>query len=282
MNIIESIKNYILFLITDCGLFVTLHPHEKEELVTLSELSLYNIHHNSYCTHIKTLPDGQKRCIAQQKKVFAHCCDTANSFCGVCHAGVFEYVYPLTDGKTVLGFISVGGYAIKQPQQHLENTAARFGVNIEQLKNTYKTLKAVTPSKKYIDTLITPLCNMLELAYIKTKASQTNSGRLIDCIIQYIRQNYDTNLSIESLCKKFGCSRSYISHAFSVAAGKNFKDYLLELRLQHAKRLLEISTLNVTEIAFSVGFNNSNYFSTAFKKFEGKSPLEYRKLIKQK
>ncbi len=274
MDTIELIKNYITFLITECSLEITLHPWEKEELITLSDLALFNIHHNPYCTLVKTAKGGQESCIFQQKKVFAKSCE--GCFSGVCHAGVFEYIYPITDGKNVFGFISVGGYRADDKQKYIERTSVRFGVSKEQLEDAYGTLKP-QPSKQKIDTLVLPLCNMLELAYIKSEEKTARESRLIDKILQYIRQHYDTNITIDLLCDKFSCSRSYVSHSFKATSGKSFKKYLTDLRISHAKRLLEITSQSITEIAFSVGFNDSNYFSTSFLNSVGISPLAYRK-----
>ncbi len=279
METIELIKNYITFLITECALEVTLHPWEKEELITLSDLALFNIHHNPYCTLIKTAEGGQQCCISQQKKVFAKSCD--GEFCGVCHAGVFEYIYPITDGKTVFGFISVGGYRADERDKYIERTSARFSVKKQLLENAYDTLIS-PPSKQKIDTLVLPLCNMLTLAYINSAEKTERESRCIDKILQYTRQHYDTNITIDLLCDKFSCSRSYVSHNFKTISGKSFKQYLTDLRISHAKRLLEITSQSITEIAFSVGFNDSNYFSTAFLKSVGISPLAYRKQKQKK
>ena len=61
------------------------------------------------------------------------------------------------------------------------------------------------------------------------------------------------------------------------ATGKGFREYLTELRLTDAASLLRYSELSVTEIAYSVGFCESNYFSNVFKKQYGISPKDYRK-----
>jgi len=95
--------------------------------------------------------------------------------------------------------------------------------------------------------------------------------------LQYTRQHYDENLTVDFICEKFGCSRSFISHSFKSVSGKSFRQYLTHLRISHAKRLLEITSLTVTQIAFSTGFNDSNYFSTVFLNTVGTSPLAYRK-----
>ena len=71
---IQIIRDYILYPIEECGLSVTLHPLNDESLITGSSLIDFNIHDNSYCSYIKSLPNGHLHCLAQQKKVFSQCC----------------------------------------------------------------------------------------------------------------------------------------------------------------------------------------------------------------
>ena len=122
---------------------------------------------------------------------------------------------------------------------------------------------------------------MLELAYIKEKEKEGKED-LITEICRYVRQNYASDITTDTVCRKFYCSRSYISHTFKRDVGRSFRDYLAEIRIDNAKRLLKYSALSVREIAFSVGFSDQNYFSGVFKKITGKSPLAYRKNAKIK
>ena len=91
-NIINEIKNYILFLKKDCKLEITLHPYENEHLISNSELISFNIHENPHCIYIKTFPDAYRHCICRQDKIMYKC--KTGSFCGTCYAGVREFVYP--------------------------------------------------------------------------------------------------------------------------------------------------------------------------------------------
>ena len=273
---IEIIQNYILYLIKECGLSVSLHPMNDETLITCSTLMNFNIHDNSYCSYIKSLPNGHSRCLSQQKKVFKRCCNENESFCGVCYAGVAEYVYPLHDEKNMIGFISVSGYACDNKEQYSAFIAEHFDCHLDSVLKEYHKLKTNMPDKKRIDTLILPLCKMLELAYLKEiKAPQ--SASLNEAICHYIQRHYSIDLTTDLICKKFSCSKSYFSHSFKSYTGKSFREYLTDIRLNYAKQLLEHSTLNVTQISFSVGFNDSNYFSNVFKQKIGVSPLLYRK-----
>lgn len=117
---------------------------------------------------------------------------------------------------------------------------------------------------------------MLELAYRSVESSLGERDR-ITSVRRYVMRNYASDITTERICKEFHGSRSGFSHTFKKETGKSFREYLTEVRLSHAKRLLKYSNLTVTEIALSVGFNDANYFSNVFKKYLGTSPTAYRK-----
>ncbi len=272
---IKHIKNYILFLKKHCGLSVTLHPLGRESLILTSELITFNIHDNPYCVYVKSFPEAQKHCIKRQKKIIKKCEDGA--FCGSCFAGVREFVYPIRNSQEVVGFISVSGYRSEHAESYIRSVAETYFIPIESLTAAYKTLKEQMPSKEEIDTLLIPLCNMLELAYVRSENDNKKEECLIDAVIRYIKQYHTQNIKIEDVCRQFACSRSHISHMFKQHTGKTFREYLTEIRLEDAKALLRYSELGVTEIAFSVGMGNSSYFSSVFKRYVGVSPAAYRK-----
>lgn len=278
---LKEIQKYVTYLIGECKLSVTLHPLSQENMIIFSDLMQFNVHDNAYCTHIKSLPSAHARCLAQQKRVLTHCKEQKNGFFGVCYAGVAEYVYPIRNGDRTVGFISVSGYASPIGEARLSNIIKELEVDPGQLKKSYLTLKQDLPAKDKIDTLLLPLCRMLELAYIKKEAEQQATPHPFDQILAYIQTNASAELTVENLCQTFSCSRSYFSHTFKKQIGKSFRQYLTDIRLERAKRLLELSDLNVTEIAYSVGFQDSNYFSAVFKKCVTLSPLAYRKNIKK-
>lgn len=276
MKDFEIIKNYIIYLIGECGLSVTLHPMEKDTLITFSSLMRFNTHDNSYCIHVKSQKCGYEKCLNQQRRVFEKISKDGRAFAGICHAGIFEYVYPLRNGSEIIGFISVGGYWCKDTEERRSRLCADFGYSMEKLNRAYETLKMYREDKERVDTLIYPLCQMLELAY--RKEEQADGGEtLIKQIMKYIQNNYSTDLKVDDICRQFGCSRSYFSHTFKKETGKSFRKYLIDIRLENAKRLLTLSELNITEIAFSVGLSDSNYFTNLFKKKNGIPPLAYRK-----
>lgn len=276
MNLIELIESYIIYLITECGLSVSLHPQGKETLITFSRLMRFNLHDNSYCAYIKSTTAGYKSCLKQQKKVFQKCIEMKECFFGICHAGVFEYVYPIFNGESIVGFISISGYSCNEGKGNLVDIANKVDCSEEILSRCYASLRSFNMDKQMLDTLVLPIVRMLELAY-RNEERRLEEDTLITDIRRYIKQNYANDLTSERICKEFFCSRSHFSHTFKKETGESFREYLIGVRLDHAKRLLKYSNLNITEIALSVGFKDANYFSNVFKKYVGVSPLAYRK-----
>ena len=272
---VKNIKNYILFLKRECGLYVTLHPHGNETLITSSELITFNIHDNPYCIFIKSIDGMWQHCIDKQERVHTKCKD--GSFCGSCFAGVREFVYPIKYGNEYLGFISVSGYKSADPESYIARIATKYGIPKQNLAIGYSSLKSELPEKIWVDTLILPLCNMIELAYIKAEKNTILQNGPIETVSRYIKRNHAQKITLEDICTHFGYSRSYISHAFKKRVGKSFREYLTEMRLADAESLLRYSNLSVTEIALLVGFSDSTYFSNVFKTKFGISPSSYRK-----
>jgi two-component system, response regulator YesN len=101
-------------------------------------------------------------------------------------------------------------------------------------------------------------------------------------IKQYIDSNYHENISLKSIAAKFYMNPVYLGQLFKKTYGIYFKDYLLQIRITEAKRLLRQSENRIYEIAESVGFNNTDYFVTIFGKLENITPSEYRNHLKRK
>jgi len=277
MYSIENIKNYILFLKSECGLNISLHPCADESLITLSELMTFNIHDNPYCVYIKTFDGAFKHCRERQCKVREKSVD--GSFSGKCYAGVFEFIYPIKAGDKHMGFISVSGYKAENAESFIKRTSDTYRIPHKNLKEAYFCLSDKIPEKKWVDTLIAPLSDMLELAYVRAEGSKVVSQSVIDRVLRYAKQYHTQNITLSQVAEELGYSRSFISHSFKMTTGQSFREHLTELRLDDAKSLLKYSGLSITEIAYSVGFGDTTYFSNVFKKKFGTSPSEYRRKV---
>jgi two-component system, response regulator YesN len=102
-------------------------------------------------------------------------------------------------------------------------------------------------------------------------------------IKQYIDLHYHENISLKTIASKFFMNPVYLGQLFKKSYGIYFKDYLLQVRINEAKKQLRQSEKRIYEIAESVGFNNTDYFVTIFGKLENITPSEYRnKLINER
>lgn len=95
---------------------------------------------------------------------------------------------------------------------------------------------------------------------------------------QYIYDNFNNNLSLDNVSEVVGFNPAYFSTLFKKETGKNFSEYLTELRIQNAKTYLIQTGYEIAEVARFVGYGDLKYFSKLFKKETGLNPSEFRKL----
>ena len=98
---------------------------------------------------------------------------------------------------------------------------------------------------------------------------------MITQIVDYMRKNYDKDISLEKCIELSGTSYSYLSREFKKETGMRFVEYLNRLRVARAKCLLMRHDTSMKEIVKRTGFRNYNYFFKVFKEFEGMTPSEF-------
>ena len=95
---------------------------------------------------------------------------------------------------------------------------------------------------------------------------------------KYIETHYyKEELSLQDLAQSIQISPTYLSRLLKSEIGVSFIEYLTYVRVQKAMQLMSDPTVKIYEVAERVGYSNQHYFSTAFKKVVGLSPVEYRK-----
>lgn len=95
-------------------------------------------------------------------------------------------------------------------------------------------------------------------------------------ILLYIEKHYTEDLSLDTLAARFRVSRFTVSRIFSEKLRISFSACLNSRRLEHTRRLLQSSSLSVTEIAYEAGFSSTRTFFRAFGKEYGITPKQYR------
>lgn len=116
---------------------------------------------------------------------------------------------------------------------------------------------------------------MVELTQAVVIRNQEPDG-IITKAQEYIRQNFRRDLALEDVARTVGVSPYYFSKLFKEEAGLNFSEYLTEIRIETAKRLLSDRELSIKQVCVDSGYANPNYFSRIFKKWVGITPTEFR------
>ena len=100
-------------------------------------------------------------------------------------------------------------------------------------------------------------------------------------VISYIQLKYAEPIKIEAIAYACGLNRSYLTRLFKEATGYSLQEYLIIYRMKVASKLLTESDLAIQEIANKVGYSDAFTFTKAFKRHSGKSPSEFRHLVKE-
>lgn len=119
-------------------------------------------------------------------------------------------------------------------------------------------------------------CLSYGLQCIRESTLAPSDSLLCGRVIEYIRKNYaDTSLSVAKIAAHFQLHPTYLGSVFKKAEHSSLLQYISEVRIEEAKKLLTKTDMKISEIAESIGFSDIYYFSKRFKKITGYTPKEY-------
>lgn len=115
----------------------------------------------------------------------------------------------------------------------------------------------------------------------KVTAYKSAKNTVVDIsgLVQYIDAHYSEECYLDNMADKLNTSPRYLSRLFKEQLGMNFSQYVAKVRINKAKELLVGTNINISEIMVRTGFVGRNTFVRVFKKFEGVTPSEYRKMM---
>lgn len=108
------------------------------------------------------------------------------------------------------------------------------------------------------------------------KIDVSSDSRRVQRVKSFIDQNYKDEIRLTQVAEIAGMSSSAFSRFFKLHTGRTLSEYVIDLRLGYASRMLVDSTNSIAEIGYSCGFNNLSNFNRIFKKRKGCSPSEFR------
>lgn len=115
---------------------------------------------------------------------------------------------------------------------------------------------------------------------ITSKLHTSRSDNLIENVINYLNENYmNPDMSLSLAAQTHYISEQHLSKNFKASTNTTFLNYLIDLRISHAKQLLENTSAQINEIASLVGYTNIHSFIKIFKKKVGMTPVQYRNIM---
>lgn len=104
------------------------------------------------------------------------------------------------------------------------------------------------------------------------KISESSGEHMVKQAIQYIQKYYAQPISTNDVCQYLGFDKSYICSTFKKITGTTIVSFINMIRCEHAKELLQIGKLSVSECAFLCGFQHFPYFTKTYKRYIGELP----------
>jgi len=130
----------------------------------------------------------------------------------------------------------------------------------------------------YLRVLFLRLIGLICRSFSEVELGESSELACVSRVIRFFEQNYQRTIRLADAARAGGKSSSTIVRLFRESFDYSPIEYLINLRLEKAAILLHVSLDSISEIAFSVGFEDSNYFSKMFSRKYGMSPRAYRKL----
>ena len=110
------------------------------------------------------------------------------------------------------------------------------------------------------------------------KTQNINRDPRIQVVVDYLTPHLNEPFTIQSLSEMAQVSQTSFRRLFKAHTGKSPSDYIRELRMTSAARMLLTSDREIAEIGYQVGFSDANYFSRTFRQVFGVSPHQYRRI----
>ena len=238
-------------------------------------------HDHPFCLWVKSRLDGRRLCGDFDNGVAVRALGKRKSgFVKHCHGGVAEISLPLIRSGVLVGYMAAGPYRWMFDTP-LPADAVRISTRTEFVSAPAALLRAL-PALDSLSVdpqleVLSALADSIGAAAERTDTVQINDRNRRHLIEFYLGKEFYRNLELKDLAGFINLSPSRTGKVVHELFGKPFTRVLQEVRITHARNLLEHSLLSVSAIASQCGFPNQNYLYRLFRRFENVTPLEYRR-----
>ena len=239
-----------------------------------SEIAAYPPEKCNFCKIVHSIPGELEKCIACDKGACKRALTIKDTHIYSCRYGLTEAVSPLYNFGTLTGFLMMGQVYREGQREHPIPKEAKES---RELNAAAREAIAEIPTVKsdmissYV-TIMTICAQYLTLSNAIPQSKPT----VAQMAKKYICDNFRTKFGIKEICASVGCSKSTLITAFKREYGMTVNQYITEVRLGEAVRMMAMGEKNIGEIAICSGFSDQSYFSKVFAAKYGMPPSEYR------
>ncbi len=227
-------------------------------------------HHGDFCTFAKRM-GNQPLCSANKQKSIEKA-QAGEAYSGYCPFGIWDHAQPVKFENELIGIVFVGSAQGEQPLAEIEGQRYN-GPALPQLD------EALQQRCKELATFIAEHILLIIRAWIRQGnllGKKKSEHFYVQAMHQFIEMHYPKDISLAGLAGQLRVHANYLGSLITRLSDKTFRQHLLDFRCQRAQVMLRSTNESITEIAYTCGFQDSNYFSTAFKREVGMSPRAYR------
>lgn len=228
-----------------------------------------------FCETVRTNDILAKKCIACDNIGFDICDETRRPYIYECHMSITEAIAPIYYNEINIGYLMFGQIMSANHKNIIDN-AKRISANYNLPLTEDMILEMTTADEAYINSAV----NMMSMCanYLYTSEIIRNNPSILAYQLKdYILKHLDTDITVQSICHHFYISQTKLYKLSKKNFNMGISDYIRLQRIKKAKKLLLSTEDSISQIALSVGIRDTNYFIRTFKKYEGITPLQYRK-----
>lgn len=195
----------------------------------------------------------------------------------ICQACVLNAFFSINFEDKIYGYVFLRHAREEENRNYLEileSLSKKYNLNYRVLLKKYKSFPTYDLSKLDSAIRILQICLYY---FISNQIVAIDEEPLFVDIKKYINSNLSSDLSIESICKKFYVNKNILYALFKKYEGTTVSKYIINKKITLAKNLLLNTNYSNRTISDLLGIENYNYFIIFFKKNAGESPLKYRK-----
>ncbi|MBO5879958.1 MAG: PocR ligand-binding domain-containing protein [Clostridia bacterium] len=265
----EEIVSVLQELYNISGFRISLHGMNFEEIAAYPKNPL------PICARIHGTKGELAKCKSEDAELCKQVRNSQKTIIRKCRYGLTEVICPLHSLGSPSGYLMMGQLKDETvDDRSIADRLCAIGISEAEATELVSSIQVVSIEKTASLAKIMTICAEYLTLINALQGSKPSTAELTRL---YIYENFREKINMKDICAALGRTKSALCPTFREKYGITVMDYLTELRIEEAKRMLHETDMTIAEIAEGVGFSDTSYFSKVFQKNCSLSPSQFRK-----